>query len=182
MRRLAPFVFVIALAVLAGCGASSGGSSSSTEAGAGGEGALTKAGFVAKADVICEASKAKQEPLRKRLEEVARKARGEEQGSGGITDGTRRELAQALGRIVAMSEAGQSQIQALGIPKEDAGQLEAIFQKVESSFESSLAYGAALEQHEDAKAQAVAEKANTETHETAVLAKQYGFKVCGAQP
>jgi hypothetical protein len=144
--------------------------------------ALTKDEFVATADAICEASKAKQEPLRKKLEEVARKARGEEQDSGGITDGTRSELAQALGRIVVMSEASQSQIQALGIPKEDAGQLEAIFQKVESSFESSLAYGAALEQHEPAKAQAVAEEANTETHETAVLARQYGFKVCGAQP
>lgn len=53
---------------------------------------------------------------------------------------------------------------------------------MESSFESSLAYGAALEHREDAKAQAVAEKANTETHETAVMAKQYGFEVCGAQP
>lgn len=182
MRRLAPLILVIALVVLAGCGSSSGSSSSSTEAGTGGEGAPTKAEFVAKADAICEAAKVRQEPLRKRLEEVARKARGEEQSSGGITDGARRELAQALGRIVAMSEASQSRIQALGIPKEDAGQLEAIFQKVESSFESSLAYGAALEGHEDAKAQAVAEKANTETHETAVLAKQYGFKVCGAQP
>lgn len=179
MRRLVPLIFVI---VLAGCGASSGGSSSSTEAATTGEGALTKAEFVAKADAICEATKAKQEPLRQKLEEVARKARSEEQGSGGITDGTRRELAQALGRIVAMSEASQSRVQALGLPREDAGQLEAIFQKVESSFESSLAYGAALKQHEDAKAQAVAEKANTETHETAVLAKQYGFKVCGAQP
>lgn len=181
MRRLALPIFVVALVVLAGCG-SSGSSSSSTGAATGGEGSLTMAEFVVKADAICEATKAKQEPLRTRLEEVARKARGEEQDSGRITDGTRKELAQALGRIVAMSEASQSQIQALGIPKEDAGQLEAIFQKVESSFESSLAYGAALEQHEDAKAQTVAEKANTETHETAVLAKQYGFKVCGAQP
>lgn len=172
-------IFLVALVVLAGCGSSSGGSGSATDTG---EGALTKVEFVAKADAICEASKAKQEPLRQKLEEVARKARGEEQSSGGITDGTRRELAQALGRIVAMSEASQSQIQALGIPKEDADQLEAIFQKVESSFESSLAYGAALEQHADAKTQAVAEKANTETHETAVLAEQYGFKVCGAQP
>lgn len=169
MRRLAPLIFVVALA---GCGSSSESSNSPT----------AKAEFVAKADAICEATKAKQEPLRQKLEQVARKARGEEQGAGGITDGTRQELAWALGRIVAMSEASQSQVQDLGIPKEDAGQLEAIFQKVESSFESSLAYGAALEQREDAKAQAVAEKANTETHETAVLAKQYGFKVCGAQP
>jgi hypothetical protein len=181
MRRLAPLIFVVALVVPTGCG-SSGNPSSSTNAATGGEGALTKAQFVARADAICEATKAKQEPLREKLEEVARQARGEEQGSGGITDGTRRQLAQALGRIVAMSEASQSRIQALGIPKEDAAQLEAIFQQVESSFESSLAYGAALEQREDAKAQAVAEKANTETHETAVLARRYGFKVCGAQP
>lgn len=181
MKRLAPLTFVV-LVVLAGCGSSSSSSSSATDAGAGEAGTLTKAEFVAKADAICEATKAKQEPLRQKVEEVARKARGEEQANGGITDGTRRELAQALGRIVAMSEASQSRIQALGIPQEDAGQLEAIFQKVESSFESSLAYGAALEKHEDAEAQAVAEKANTETHETAELAKQYGFKVCGAQP
>lgn len=153
-----------------------------TDRASGGNGLPTKAEFVAKADAICQATKAKQEPLRRELEEAARKARGEERGSGGITDGTRKELARALGRIVAMSEASQSRIQALGVPEEDAGQLEAIFRKVESSFESSRAYGAALEHHEDARAQAVAEKANTETHETAVLAGQYGFKVCGAQP
>jgi hypothetical protein len=177
VRRLTPLIFVVALVALAGCGSSSAGTSSATDGGV-----LTKAEFVAKADAICEAAKVKQEPLRRELEGEARKARGEEQGSGGITDGTRRALARTLGRIVAMSEANQSRIQALGIPQEDAGQLEAIFQKVESSFESSLAYGAALEQREDAQAQAVAEQANTETHETAVLAKQYGFKVCGAQP
>lgn len=182
MRRLGPLIFVVALGALAGCGSSSGSSSSATDAATGGGGVLTKAEFVARADAICGAAKVKQEPLRRELEEEARKARGEEEGSGGITDGTRRALAQTLGRIVAMSEANQLRIQALGLPEEDAAQLEAIFQKVESSFESSLAYGAALEQHEDAQAQAVAEKANTETHETAVLARQYGFKVCGAQP
>lgn len=182
MKHLTPLIFVVALVVLVGCGSSPEDSTSATGAGTKGEGTLSKAEFVAKADAICEASKAKQEPLRKKLEDVAQKARGEERDTGGITDGTRRELAQALGQIVAMSEASQSQIQVLGAPKEDAGQLGAIFRKVESSFESSLAYGAALEQHDDAKAQAVAEKANTETHETAVLAKQYGFKVCGAQP
>jgi len=153
-----------------------------TGAAPGEEGGLTKAEFVAKADALCEATKAKQEPLRQELEEVAGRARGEERGSEGLTDATRTELARTLGRIVAMSEAGQSQIQALGRPREDEGQLEAIFQKVESSFESSLAYGAALMHHEDAKAQAIAERANTETHETAVMAKQYGFEVCGAQP
>lgn len=109
MRRLAPLIFLVAL-VLAGCGSSSGGSSSATGAATGGGGELTKAEFVARADAICEATKTKQEPLRRELEQVARKARGEEQGSGGITDGTRRELAQALGRIVAMSEASQSRI------------------------------------------------------------------------
>lgn len=182
MRRLAPLIVFVVLIAFAGCGSSSGGSSSATSAATGGGGALTKTEFVAKADAICEAAKVKQEPLRKEVEEEARKARGEEQGSGGIADGTRRALARTLGRIVAMSEANQSRIQALGLPREDAGQLEAIFQKVESSFESSLAYGVALEQHEDAQAQAAAERANTETHETAVMARQYGFKVCGAQP
>jgi hypothetical protein len=87
-----------------------------------------------------------------------------------------------LGRIVAIAEASQSRVQALGVPEAGADQLEAIFQKTESAFESSLAYGAALEQHEDAAAQEIAERANVETRETAVLAERYGFKVCGAQP
>lgn len=183
MRRLVQLIFVVAVLGLAGCGSSSPeGSSSATDAAKGGEGGLTKAEFLAKADALCEAAKAEQEPLRKKVEEVAREARSEEQGGGGIADGTRTELARTLGRIVAMSEARQAQIQALGIPREDAGQLEAIFQKVESTFESSLAYGAALENHEDAEAQAIAEKADAETHETAVMAKRYGFKVCDAQP
>lgn len=143
---------------------------------------LTEAEFVAKADALCEAAKAEQEPLRRELGEIARKARGEEQSSVGLTDDTRKELARTLGRIVVLAEADLSQVQALGFPKADAGRLEGMFQKIESSFGSSLAYGAALEHHEDAQAQAIAEKANAETRETAVLAKRYGFKVCGAQP
>lgn len=182
MRRLAPLIFAVALTVLAGCGSSSGDSRYAGDAATSGGGSLTKAEFVVKADALCEASKAKQEPLRKKLEEVAEKARGEERSNEGLTDGTRRELAQTLGRIVAMAEASQSQVQALGSPEADAGQLEAIFQKTESAFEASLAYGDALEHHEDAKAQAIAERANAETGETAVLAKRYGFKVCGSQP
>lgn len=182
MRRLAPSIFVVALTVLAGCGSSSGDSSSSSDVATSAGGSLTKTEFVAKADALCEASRAKQEPLREKLEEVAQKARGEEQSSEGLTDGTRQELAQTLGQIVAMAEASQSQVQGLGRPKGDAGQLEAIFAKTESAFETSLAYGDALEHHEDAKAQAIAEKANAETRETAALATRYGFEVCGAQP
>lgn len=178
--RLVPLV-VVALVVLAGCGSSSPSGSSATDAAAGGGGSLTKAEFVVKADALCEASKVKQEPLRKKLEEVTLRAREEEQGEG-ITDGTRRELAQTLGQIVAMAEASQSEVRALGVPKGDAGQLEAIFQKTDAAFEASLAYGAALESHEDANAQAIAEKANAITRETAALAGQYGFKVCGTQP
>jgi hypothetical protein len=77
---------------------------------------------------------------------------------------------------------GLERLQALGAPRADSGRLEAIFRDFESAFVASLAYGAALEAHEDAKAQAIAEKANAETRKTAVLAKRYGFRVCGAQP
>jgi hypothetical protein len=87
----------------------------------------TKAEFITKADALCETSKAKQEPLRKKLEEVAQRARGEEQSSMGLTDGTRKKLAGTLGRVVALAEGSLSR-------------------------------------------------------ETAALAKQYGFKVCGSQP
>lgn len=182
MRRLVPLIFVVALVVFAGCGSSSGDSESGTNTATSGEGSLSKAEFLAKADALCEASKAKQEPLRKKLEEVAEKARGEERSSEGLVDGTRKELAQTLGRIVALAETSQSQVQALGRPEGDAGQLEAIFAKTEAAFEASVAYGEALEHHEDAKAQAIAEKANSETQETALLATRYGFKVCGSQP
>jgi hypothetical protein len=168
--------------VLAGCGSSSDNSASATDTGASGEGALTRSEFVDKADALCGASKARQGPLREKVEELARKAREEEQANGSVSDETRRELAQRLGRIVAMAEAGLAQVRALGAPEPDAAQLDAIFQTTESAFESSLAYGDALENHEDAKAQAIAEKGNAETSETAALAKKYGFKVCGSQP
>jgi hypothetical protein len=182
VRRLTPLIFVVSLVAL-GCGSSSSeGSSSATDAVRSGEGALSRAEFIAKADALCEASRTKQEPLRKKLEEVAREARSEEQDPEGLTDSTRRELAQTLGQLVAMTEASQAQVQALGPSQADAGQLEAVFQKTDSAFEASLAYGAALENHEDAKAQAIAERANAETRETAALAARYGFKVCGAQP
>lgn len=172
----------MALILFSGCGSSS---SESTGRGpdttASGDGSLTRAEFIAKADALCEASKAKQEPLREHLEEVARRARSEEQ-EGGVADGTRRELAETLERIVTMAEASLSQVQALGPPKDEDARLEAIFQKTESAFESSRAYGAALEGHEDAKAQEIAEEGNVETRETASLAEQYGFRVCGSQP
>ena len=176
LKRLAP-IFLAALVVMAGCG-----SSSSSDNGGNTEASLTKAEFIAKADALCEASKAKQEPLRTKIEDAARKARGEEQSRGSISDSTRRELAQTLEQVVAIAEADLSQVQALGQPQADANQLEAIFQKTESAFVASRAYAAALENHEDAKAQAVAEKDNAETSDTAGLAKQYGFKVCGSRP
>jgi hypothetical protein len=81
-----------------------------------------------------------------------------------------------------MAEAGHSRVEALGLPRGDAGRLEAIFRKTEAAFGASLAYGAALERHEDAEAQAIAERADGETREVAALAEEYGFKVCGTQP
>lgn len=181
MRRLAPLV-VVALIALAGCGSSSVTSSSVTETTAGGEESLTKADFIAKADALCEASKAKQAPLRQNLDELTRRARVEEQSNEGLSDGTRKELSQTLRRIVATTEASLSQVQALGLPQGETVQLETIFEKTESTIEASLAYGRTLENHEDARAQTIAEKGNTETRETAALAKQYGLKVCGSQP
>lgn len=180
MSRLVPLIVVVVLLVVAGCGSSEN-SESAGGAATGGGGSLSKAEFVARADALCEASKAEQEPLRQKLEGVTRKARGEEQGEG-LSDGTRKELARALGQIVAKAEASLSRVQALGVPEADGGQLEAIFRGIESAFRSSLAYGAALEHREDARAQAIAERANAETRETAALAQSYGFKVCGAQP
>jgi len=182
VRRLAPLIAVVVLVILAGCGSSSENPSSATDAATSGGGSLSKAEFVVKADELCEASKVKQERLRAELEAMAQGARSEEQSSEGLTDGTRRELAQTLGRVVATAEGSLSQVKALGPPKADAGQIETIYQKIERSFEASLAYGSALEHHEDAKSQAIAERANAETREAAVLAKRYGFKVCGAQP
>jgi len=81
-----------------------------------------------------------------------------------------------------MAEAGLSRVQELGAPEADADQLEAIYQQTESAFQSSRAYGAALEEHEDARAQKLAEAGNAKTRETATLARRYGFRVCGSQP
>jgi hypothetical protein len=180
VRRLASLIFFVALATVAGCG--SGDSTSATDAARSREGSLTKAQLIAKADAMCEASKAKWEPLQAKVEGVARKARGEEQGQGTVSDGTRKELAQTLGQIGAIAEADLSQLKALGLPEAEADQLEAIFQKSESAFRASRDYGAALENHEDAKAQTSAEAGNAETREVAVMAEQYGFKVCGSPP
>ena len=151
VQRRPDLIFVAVLVVFAGCDSSSSeDSSSATDTATSGGVSLSKAEFIAKADALCEASKAKQAPLRKRVEAVARKAREEEEAGGGnVSDDTRRELAETLGQIVATAEAGLSKVQALGLPQADADRLDSIFQKTESAFESSLAYGAALEGHED---------------------------------
>jgi hypothetical protein len=172
---------VLVLIAVAGCGSSSS-SSSATDTAGSREGSLTKAEFIARADSFCEASKMKQEPLRRQLEKAARKAREEERDNGSASDAARGELAQTLGRIVTMAEAGLARVRALGPPDADADQLELIFQTTESAFRTSRAYGAALEGHEDARAEAIAERGNAETRETAALAKRYGFRVCGSQP
>jgi hypothetical protein len=183
VRRLTPLILIVALTVLAGCGSSSGDSTSATETTTSGDGALTRAEFITRADALCAASKAKQAPLRSKVEAAARRARKEEARSGGnVSDDTRAELAEALRGIVAMAEAGLSRVQELGAPDADADQLEAIYQQTESAFQSSRGYGAALEEHEDARAQKLAEAGNAKTRETATLARRYGFRVCGSQP
>jgi hypothetical protein len=174
-------LFVV-LVALAGCGSSSGTSSSAATGATGAAGSLTTTEFIAQADALCEASKTKQEPLRRQVEELARSAREEEREQGSISTATRRELAQALTRIVAMAEGSLARVKALGPPSADASQLGAIFKKTESAFASSRAYGTALEHREDAKAQSLAERGNAETQETTALAKRYGFRVCGSQP
>ncbi len=185
MKRQTPLILVLALA-LGGCGSSSStspdSSTSSSDTTATDGGSLPKAEFIAKADALCAASRAKQEPLRTKVDELAQKARGEEGAAGTVSDNTRVELAETLEQIGAVGEASLSQVQSLGPPDADASRLEPIFQKVESAFAASRAYAAALENHEDAKAQAVAEKASAETQESAALSKQYGFKVCGSEP
>ena len=120
--------------------------------------------------------------MRANLQQLAQKARGEEAKTGTISDSTRKELAEALDQVTAVAEAGFSRIQSLGPPKADASQLETIFRKTESAFAASRAYAAALENHEDAKAQAVAEKGNADTRNVGALAKQYGFEVCFSVP
>jgi hypothetical protein len=188
VKRLALPVLTLgfAIAALAGCGSASstspGGSASPADTAASDEGLLSRAEFIAKADAVCEASRTKQEPLRTRLEQLARKARGEEHAAGTVSDGTRKELAQTLDQVVANAEADLARLQALGPPKADAGRVQPIFQQIEAAFTASRAYAAALEAHEDARAQAVAEKGNAETRETADLAQRYGFKVCGSRP
>lgn len=171
---------------LGGCGSdsstSSDSSKSSADASASDEGLPTKAQFIAEADAFCEASKAKQQSSRTNLQQLAQKARGEEGETGTVSDSTRKELAETLERVGAIAEAGFSRVQSLGLPKADASQLETIFRKSESAFAAGRTYAAALENHEDAKAQAVAEKGNADTRDVGGLAKQYGFKVCFSVP
>ena len=75
VQRRPDLIFVAVLVVFAGCDSSSSeDSSSATDTATSGGVSLSKAEFIAKADALCEASKAKQAPLRKRVEAVARKA------------------------------------------------------------------------------------------------------------
>jgi hypothetical protein len=184
VRRLVPFVLAAAIALLAGCGSSSSGTSSSpTDSGASADAPPTRAEFIAKADAICAAARAKQASLRTKIGELAKTARGEEQSKvGGISDATRRELAEALRQVADIAGSDLPKISAIGPPEADASKLATIFGKLESVLETTRTYAAALETHEDAKAQAVAEQGNAETSESARLAKQYGFEVCGSAP
>lgn len=183
MKRRATPLLVLPLAALgialAGCGSSS---ATSSDGATSGETSLSKAEFIARADALCEATKAKEEPLRAEIQKLAVKARDEEKATATVSDGLRGELAETLEQIVATGEAGLSQVEELGTPAEDASQLEAIRQESKSSFAVSDDYAAALENHEDRKAQTIAEQGNAETREAAKLAKQYGFEVCGSVP
>jgi hypothetical protein len=178
LKRLVPLIlFAAVLALFGGCG-----SSASTSSGSAAETSLTRAEFIARADALCAASKAKQEPLREKVEAVARRARAEEKSSGDVSDSTRTELAATLRQIGAIGEDSLAKIDGIPRPEGDADQLKAIFRKVESAFEGSTGYAIALEGHQDAEAQAIAEKASAETRESDRMARRYGFKVCGSKP
>lgn len=180
MKRLLPLILIVV--AFAGCGSDSSTSSGSSTSSASGDTSLTKAEFIAEADAICEASKAKQESLRADVARMAEKAREEEDASGTVSDATRKDLAESLDQVAADAEAGFSDVQSLGPAEADASQLETIFETTESAFAASHAYAAALKNHEDAKAQAVAESGNADTRDVAGLAQQYGFKVCFSAP
>jgi hypothetical protein len=182
VRRPGSLTLVFAAAtLLAGCGSSASEDPTAAAGAAQSDGADAKQAFITRADALCEASRAKQEPLRREVAAVARQARAEE-GEGELTDATRQRLAQLLDRVVAMAEASQARIEALDWPEADAAQLEEILVRTEAAFDASRAYGAALRRHEDAAAQALAERANVQTGEIASLAAQYGFEACGSQP
>jgi small-conductance mechanosensitive channel len=164
---------VLAALAFAGCGSASSTSSAGSTP--------TKAEFIAKGDALCEAAKAKLDPLRATLGKIVQKASAESRDSGTLSDRTRGELARALEQAADINDADLSRFQGLQAPSEDSSQLKAIIQGTESALAESHAYAAALEGHEDAKAQAAAEKYGTEAREIASLEKQYGFKVCGTQ-
>jgi len=181
VKRRAPVVLIAVLSLLAlalaGCG-----SGSSTSSAGSAPSAATKADFIAAADALCEASKAKLEPWRAKIDRLARTARDEEGADGTVSDATRRELAEALEAVVGFSEAHLARVQALATPIADAERLEAIVQKTEAADAEARAYAVALAGHEDAAAEAAAEKGNAETQDAAAMAMRYGFKTCFAAP
>ncbi len=181
MIRRAPILLILALAlaaaVLVGCG--SGGSSTSATSPAT---SLTQAEFIAKADALCEAGKAKEESMRGELAKAVASARSEEGSKGTVTDATRKQLAGVLEQLAATGEADFRQIEEFGTPTEGGAQLEAFFKEATASLAGSRDYAVALLHHEDAKAQSLAEETTGKTQKTSALAHQFGFKVCGGAP
>jgi hypothetical protein len=169
-------IFVLAGVLLAGCGASSSGSSAPA-----GTVEIPKAEFISKADRLCEANAAKLAPLHAKLQRLSEEVAGQET-KGARSDVTRKELVQTFERVDALTEAGLTRLRGLGRPDAGAALVKAIFQQIETAIAVTRSFARAIEHNEDALATEILKKGDSEALNTASLAKQFGFRVCGTAP
>jgi hypothetical protein len=142
---------VLALVVVAGCGSSDDDSTETTVE-------LTKVEFIKQGDQICEKSEEQSET---EAEEFA------EENGFELENASEAELEEAIGEVLVPTLNQQvEEIQALGAPEGDEGQVEAIIVALED----------ASAEVEDDPSLAIE---GQPLKEASQLAGDYGFKVCG---
>ena len=153
-RTLLSLIAVAALA--AGCG--------------GGDGGPTKAEYIARADRICQATKAETAPLVQQLTAAA--------GSGSVTTAQARKLARVAGRLQTMGAAYVARLKALDRPSGDTGDVDRFLTSSGQVVDALGRAAAALKTGNVTGALGLLQ-ANTVTAAAAGSAAQaYGFKEC----
>jgi hypothetical protein len=170
-----PAFAVVAIAVMAGCGGSSGttssGSSSSARTSAP---ALTKSEFISQADAICGQAKVKG----KAEVDAVNAAVKAEQGNDSAAN--RQALGNALNREIQVAKPVLDQLRALQPPPGDRVVIAKYLGAVASNISLAQQFVTAVESDESQAMQTISQQINQGTSTADGLAQGYGFKVCGS--
>jgi hypothetical protein len=152
--------------VLPGCGSSSDDSGAT----AGGGESLSKSEFIAQADQVCESAREEAKSLEAQLGDLAKAKNSKEFNE--FADVVRQLTDQVTSEIAELRE--------LAPPFVDSGAVENFLSLIEERAVTGEEFANALEDGNQANASSLSEKASATNAKAAAIAKELGFKVCGA--